>query len=47
MVSLNTDVERWLGTLTSEKNLVVMLWQGSIWVEINTLTMKYNQKQSK
>lgn len=47
MVSLNTDVERWLGTLTSEKNLVVMLWQGFIWVEINTLTMKYNQKQSK
>lgn len=47
MVSLNTDVERWLGTFTLEKNLVAVLWQGSIWVKIINLTMKYNQKQSK
>jgi len=45
MVALNTDVERWLGTFTLEKNLKTVLWEGSIWVKINILTMKCNQKQ--
>ena len=45
MVALNTDVERWLGTFTLEKNLKTVLWEGSIWVKINILTMKKKKKQ--